>query len=51
MVLSDWSDESPLTIISKLKFQSDYYNYQRRTLGTFIEDSKRDGLGATIQDA
>ncbi|MBI2736862.1 MAG: copper resistance system multicopper oxidase [Rhodospirillales bacterium] len=50
IVLSDWSDESPLKIISNLKFQSDYYNYNRRTLGTFIEDSKRDGLGATIQD-
>jgi len=50
VVLSDWSDESPLTIISNLKFQSDYYNYQRRTLNTFMEDAKREGLGATIQD-
>jgi CopA family copper-resistance protein len=50
VVLSDWSDESPLKIISNLKFQSDYYNYNRRTLGTFIQDTKRDGLGATIQD-
>jgi CopA family copper-resistance protein len=50
VVLSDWSDESPLKIISNLKFQSDYYNYNRRTLGTFIEDSKRDGVGPTIQD-
>lgn len=50
IVLSDWSDESPLKIISNLKFQADYYNYHRRTLGTFIQDSRRDGLGATIQD-
>jgi len=50
VVLSDWSDESPLKIISNLKFQSDYYNYNRRTLGTFIEDSKRDGVGPTVQD-
>jgi CopA family copper-resistance protein len=50
VVLSDWSDESPLKIISNLKFQSDYYNYNRRTLGTFIEDSKRDGIGATVSD-
>jgi CopA family copper-resistance protein len=49
-VLSDWSDESPHRIVSNLKFQSDYYNYNRRTLGTFIEDARRDGLGATIQD-
>ena len=50
VVLSDWSDESPLTIISNLKFQSDYYNHNRRTLGTFIQDAKRDGLGATVED-
>ena len=50
IVLSDWSDESPLKIISNLKFQSDYYNYNRRTLGTFIEDARRDGLRATVQD-
>jgi CopA family copper-resistance protein len=50
IVLSDWSDESPLKIISNLKFQSDYYNYNRRTLGTFIQDARRDGLGPTVQD-
>lgn len=50
IVLSDWSDESPLTIISNLKCQSDYYNYNRRTLGTFIQDVRRDGLSATIQE-
>ena len=26
VMLSDWSDESPDTIVSNLKFQSDYYN-------------------------
>ncbi|MGE0770025.1 MAG: copper resistance system multicopper oxidase [Hyphomicrobiaceae bacterium] len=50
VVLSDWTDESPFKIISNLKFQSDYYNYNRRTLGTFIEDAKRDGLGPTVSD-
>ncbi len=50
IVLSDWSDESPLTIISKLKFDADYYNYNQRTLGTFINDVKRDGLGPTIEE-
>lgn len=50
VVLSDWSDESPRRIVSNLKFQSDYYNQNRRTLGTFIEDSRRDGVGPTIQD-
>jgi FtsP/CotA-like multicopper oxidase with cupredoxin domain len=26
VLLSDWSDETPETIVSNLKFQSDYYN-------------------------
>jgi CopA family copper-resistance protein len=48
--LSDWSDEAPETILSNLKFQSDYYNLHQRTLGTFIEDARRQGLAATIAD-
>jgi CopA family copper-resistance protein len=50
VMLSDWSDESPDTIVSNLKFQSDYYNYHRRTLGTFLDDVRRQGLGETISD-
>lgn len=50
IVLSDWSDESPVEIIGNLKFQSDYYNYGQRTLGSFIKDASRDGLGAAISD-
>src|SRR5437870_3630170 len=41
--LSDWSDESAHEIISNLKFQSDYYNFHQRTLGTFIDDVNRQG--------
>ena len=48
--LSDWSDEAPETIVSNLKFQSDYYNLNQRTLGTFIKDAERQGLAATIAD-
>ena len=50
VLLSDWSDETPQSIVGNLKFQSDYYNRHRRTAGTFIEDARRDGLGATVQD-
>ncbi len=50
VMLSDWTDEDPMTIVSNLKQQSDYYNYNRRTLGTFGKDAKRDGLGATVDD-
>ena len=48
--LSDWSDESPDTIVSNLKFQSDYYNYHRRTVGTFTEDVRQKGLAETVSD-
>jgi CopA family copper-resistance protein len=50
VMLSDWSDENPDTIVSNLKFQSDYYNYGQRTLGTFLEDAQRQGLAETVAD-
>ncbi len=50
VMLSDWSDDDPETIVSNLKFQSDYYNYGRRTVGTFIEDASKNGLKKTIAD-
>jgi CopA family copper-resistance protein len=50
VMLSDWTDEDPMTVISNLKQQSDYYNYQRRTLGTFFDDVSRVGFGAALQD-
>jgi CopA family copper-resistance protein len=48
--LSDWSDEKSDTIVSNLKFQSDYYNFHQRTLGTFIDDVNRKGLAETVSD-
>jgi CopA family copper-resistance protein len=48
--LSDWSDCDPGAIASNLKFQSDYYNYGQRTLGTFMSDTASKGLGSTIAD-
>jgi CopA family copper-resistance protein len=50
VLLSDWSDEDPDTIVSNLKFQSDYYNYGQRTLGTFIKDVGQQGLAVTASD-
>lgn len=50
VLLSDWSDENPETIVSNLKFQSDYYNFGQRTLGTFIADAQKQGLGSTVVD-
>jgi CopA family copper-resistance protein len=48
--LSDWSDGSPESIVGNLKFQSDYYNFNQRTLGTFIDDVNRKGLAETVSD-
>jgi CopA family copper-resistance protein len=50
VMLSDWTDESPETVVSNLKFQRDYYNYGQRTLGTFIDDAQRKGLAETVAD-
>jgi CopA family copper-resistance protein len=50
IVLSDWSDEHPMTIISNLKQEASYYNYGQRTLGDFLRDAKRDGLGPTLKE-
>jgi CopA family copper-resistance protein len=48
ILLSDWTDEDPMAIVSNLKMQGDYYNYHQRTLGTFATDASRKGLGATL---
>ncbi|GBR02444.1 copper oxidase [Acetobacter oeni] len=50
LVLSDWTDADPEQIVSNLKFQSDYYNFRQRTVGTFARDAMRNGVGATIRD-
>jgi CopA family copper-resistance protein len=50
VLLSDWSFEPPETIVSNLKFQSNYYNYGQRTLGTFMDDAQRAGLADTVAD-
>jgi len=50
VLLSDWTDDNPQTIVSNLKFQSDYYNFHRRTAGTFADDAAKKGLGATVAD-
>jgi CopA family copper-resistance protein len=50
IVLSDWTDEDPARLFSKLKKQSDYYNFNQRTFGDFIRDTRHQGLGATLAD-
>ncbi|MCX2545377.1 copper resistance system multicopper oxidase [Pseudomonas sp. COW5] len=50
VMLSDWSDEDPASLMKTLKKQSDYYNYHKRTVGDFIQDVGEKGWGATVDD-
>ncbi|MDL5599377.1 copper resistance system multicopper oxidase [Bacillus subtilis] len=50
VVLSDWTDEDPISLMKTLKKQSDYYNYHKRTVGDFIHDVGEKGWGATVAD-
>jgi len=44
VLLSDWTDEHPMRILSKLKSQSDYYNFNQPTAIDFINDVSNSGL-------
>ncbi len=50
VMLSDWSFESPATIIKKLKKQAGYFNYQKRTAGEFACDVRTNGFVATFKE-
>ncbi|MDI2144771.1 MULTISPECIES: copper resistance system multicopper oxidase [unclassified Pseudomonas] len=50
VMLSDWTDEDPASLMKTLKKQSDYYNYHKRTVGDFIHDVGEKGWGATVAD-
>src|SRR6201998_3057014 len=50
VLLTDWSDTDPDTLNSNLKKQSDYYNFHKRTAGTFIDDARNKGLRPTGQN-
>ena len=50
VMLSDWSFESPEQIISNLKKEGGYYNFQRRTMSDFFRDVQRNGFSATLKE-
>ena len=50
VMLSDWTDEDPMKVFSNLKKDSDYYNYQRRTLADIRRDIRETGLAQTRSD-
>jgi CopA family copper-resistance protein len=46
--LSDWTDESPMRVLSKLKAQGDYYNYNKPTVVDFFRDVSEMGMSAAL---
>ncbi|WP_350283826.1 copper resistance system multicopper oxidase [Nitrosomonas sp.] len=50
IMLSDWSFSSVDSMIDKLKKQPGYFNFQKRTLGDFIQDAMRDGWRPALDD-
>ncbi|MGE4367045.1 copper resistance system multicopper oxidase [Thermomonas sp.] len=50
VLLSDWTDLPPQRLLARMKKRSDYDNFYKRTLGDFVRDVRRDGLGATLAD-
>jgi CopA family copper-resistance protein len=50
VLLSDWTDRDPLAIYRLLKKQSHYFNFNRRTVGDFIDDAERASFKSALQD-
>jgi CopA family copper-resistance protein len=50
VMLSDWSFESPEALLSNLKKQGGYYNFQKRAAGEFLTDVWRMGFWPAIQN-
>lgn len=48
MLLSDWTDEDPMRLFSKLKTHSDYYNFNQPTAPQFFHDVNKMGLSAAL---
>ena len=50
VMLSDWSFDSPETLLSNLKKQGGYYNFQKRTAREFFTDIRRMGFWPALQN-
>ncbi|MGI8842015.1 MAG: copper resistance system multicopper oxidase [Caulobacteraceae bacterium] len=50
IVLADWTDEDPMTVVANLKMLGDYYNRGQRTVGDLARELKRDGVAATWRE-
>ena len=50
LLLSDWTDHDPEHIYATLKRQSDYYNFNQRTVGDLFREVREQGWSATLAD-
>jgi CopA family copper-resistance protein len=50
LLLTDWTDHDPEHIYATLKRQSDYYNFNQRTVGDFFREARERGWSATLAD-
>ncbi|KCZ88318.1 copper resistance system multicopper oxidase [Hyphomonas johnsonii] len=50
LVLGDWTFGDPDRLFAKLKKHSDSQNFQQRTVGDFLRDAEKQGLGAALDD-
>jgi len=49
VMLSDWTDAEPESIFAKLKKSSDFFNFNQPTVGGFMRDVSRIGLGEALK--
>jgi CopA family copper-resistance protein len=50
LLLSDWPEADPERTLARLKKQSDYYNFQRRTVADLFRDLSERGVSETVSD-
>ena len=50
VLLSEWTDLDPEHVYRTLKRQSNYFNFNRRTVGDFVDDVRKQGWKPTIAD-
>lgn len=50
IVLSDWPEADPYRTLARLKKQSDYYNFQKRTIFDFFDDIESRGFSQALDD-
>ncbi len=50
VVLSDWTFRDPHRVLSAMKKQSGFFNFQQRTLGDFFREARANGFRETLRE-